>query len=687
MGCCLPKSLQLSERQRDEVLAKYRRVRGVLGLTEDELWGLYCAFVDCNRDESGMVKEDELFSFLDMDGGPFSQRTFKMFQDVGEGISFKNFVVAAWSICTRDKNSLAHFAFQLYDIQGRGELGLADVRLLLAELFGPSFEEKPAPKEIMDKLVRRDHTGKALEAHVDVKAFSQIVLIRPLLLFPAFELQNKLQEKTLGTSRWETVTTRRDEQVSNGTFDITRVVLLANEGRPRRASVLPVSDRHVMGLTAAAGPMLRATPIGMKRGTKVKAEDDYYDLSPEMVERDATILERVTEAVQYAVDNPRDAAIEVASTAVAVAQTAGRRASVALVGGVQNALAAGGFIDGPTVSAPPQETDAEYEERVKRKAARRASQAAREMGIEGMAAAGHMAAEDKRKGGAASGKLTQARQRRASAVNNGDGDGDGEEGEGGKGGRRASASAPLYDAEEYAPVQKRRNSVAVYQPNARRASVTVRGLPEEEDGVLSVQGTDLGSSAAARRGSVAGAGKKRSGGAADRRASAVAVLEDEQLPGTVAPPTMDIDEDGASPVRRVVLGERAAGGGGGEGVPGGPSVSTTTTSTALKLGGAAMPRFKVEKAARGSELDEEQPVDVDSAPEAPRGRGRDEEEAAEAAEAEAESRREAAEAKAAAREKKAGRRASAAKLKAEAEKKAATDAFTKAMRRASAANG
>lgn len=501
----------LSGRQRDEVLFRFRAVRQALALSDDDLWRLYCSFIDCNKDESGFIKEDELFEYLDADGGPFSQRVYRMFQDSADGISFKNFVVASWSMCTRDKDSLHHFAFQLYDIQGRGELGLADIRLLLSELFGADFENTKAAQDVMKKLIRFDYAGRQLDAHVDAKGFAAVTQARPMMLFPAFDLQRKLQDKTLGARGWEVITKRRDALVKEGHFDITNVVMIANAGRPRRSSVVPVTDKHIMSLSAAAGPVRLATPSGLQKGTKVTAEADYVRITHR--EPGPGVIERVGDAIAEVVADPKQAAADAVKGAARRASAAGH----AVMKITEKALVATGVIDAPKpVIAPrPPETAED-------KAKRRASQAAKQMGL---------------------------------------------------GGDEQRSPSPSADPRDYNRVQlqqfaaRRRSSVGVYKPGARRGSAANGGGgADNQFDVVQVAG---GMSTNMRRASATAAPTSP-----ERRMSA--------LPGAVPSPlypaiqdarpdnSPDVDveqreaEVGSNPIRKVVV---MPGGGGSGAAP------------------------------------------------------------------------------------------------------------------------
>lgn len=443
-------------------------------------------------------------------------------------------MIATWNICTRDKANLSNFAFQLYDVQGRGELGLADVRLLLSELFGQDFETKPVSKELMKKMIRFDYKGTALDAHVNIKQFMDLTLASPLMLYPAFELQRKIQERVMGIRAWEAVTKRREKGARDGSFDINNVAAIVNDGKSRRASMVPVDGRHFMSVAAAMEAKGKVVIAGLQRSTKVTAEADYIDLTPE--EAGPSLAEKIKAAAEAAAKDPtgtaaaiaakaaaavKDGAVSVASTAVSVAKAtadtlsvtgegAARRASIAqleaLKAADRRASAAG-----PPASPVPEGTsqgDLTTHEMASYIARRRASAAGDNMygrrnsaaGTEADSAAGRRASVTRRNSAAgtdAGHGSSAAAARRASATGMG----------GVGGGRRQSVNAVTMGDESLTPASPSASSAN------KRGSIVVRTIPADDDGEGEARGGGGGGAAPAaatslmvnRRGSVSGA--------------------------------------------------------------------------------------------------------------------------------------------------------------------------------------
>jgi Ca2+-binding EF-hand superfamily protein len=246
MGQCRSRIRLLPNKERDELLLRYVGMRTALALSEDELWRLYLAFKDANVSEGGHVSLGELLAWLEADRTPFSERVFDLFADHADGISFRGFVVSAWNMCSRDAEGLAVFAFQMYDRKQGGSLGVADVRLLLREVYGSAYATNPLASDIERKMVVYDFRGAAVSADVTLSKFVVVTRGAATLLYPAFELQRRIQEHTLGEAAWERATARRAVLAREGKFDIKGIVDLMNEGRAKRKGVVPVSAAHFM---------------------------------------------------------------------------------------------------------------------------------------------------------------------------------------------------------------------------------------------------------------------------------------------------------------------------------------------------------------------------------------------------------------------------------------------------------
>lgn len=129
--------------------------------------------------------------------------------------------MSLWNYCTLSKAALIMFAFDLYDNDNSGEIDLAEVELLLKEVYGREFHSSTHAQTIMAKLKGGDF---AIQRNINVDQFREFCRTHPAVLYPAFVLQTQMQEKILGIKFWTACSSARVE-LSNGQYvDISAIL-------------------------------------------------------------------------------------------------------------------------------------------------------------------------------------------------------------------------------------------------------------------------------------------------------------------------------------------------------------------------------------------------------------------------------------------------------------------------------
>lgn len=135
--------------------------------------------------------------FLDIDRTPFNQRIFAiMDRDLSGHIDFFEFAVAMWNYCTLGEESLALFAFDIYDKDCNGIIEGSEVETMLSDLYGFAY---PLNVKAM-KL--HSHLSKKPNLKFTPHSFRTFCKHNPALFFPAFEIQHKMQTRVIGKSFW-----------------------------------------------------------------------------------------------------------------------------------------------------------------------------------------------------------------------------------------------------------------------------------------------------------------------------------------------------------------------------------------------------------------------------------------------------------------------------------------------------
>ncbi|KAG1701154.1 hypothetical protein DVH05_011390 [Phytophthora capsici] len=122
-------------------------------------------------------------------------------------VDFIEFVLAVWNYCSFNHASLVRFAFDLYDVDGSGEIEHDEVVRCVREVWGGSWETSPNAIKIVEKLdnIMANTPNNRLSANM----FQEFAVRHPMLLFPAFELQMEIQRKILGKRFWSRAAEKR----------------------------------------------------------------------------------------------------------------------------------------------------------------------------------------------------------------------------------------------------------------------------------------------------------------------------------------------------------------------------------------------------------------------------------------------------------------------------------------------
>ena len=191
------------------------RVFRALDIHAKSIERLYEVFVQIDRDGSGEISVSEFFRFFSHKRrfpkkSKFAKRVFAIMDADSSGeLDFSEFVIALWNFCTFTKPSLLRFSFELYDTDGSGYLDAAEIKLILREVYGKvAYKKGQAAKYILETVERMIETGAN---GLTISDFCDFCRHHPALLFPAFELQQALQQNVLGSQFWAACAKRREK--------------------------------------------------------------------------------------------------------------------------------------------------------------------------------------------------------------------------------------------------------------------------------------------------------------------------------------------------------------------------------------------------------------------------------------------------------------------------------------------
>jgi Ca2+-binding EF-hand superfamily protein len=217
-------------------LSKWESEFDSLMFTEADIGAMYYHFRQVDQDGGGTIDVAELLAFLDLEKTKFSKRIFSMFDEDESGqIDFREFVLSCWNYCSLGRSTLMLFAFDLCkwlvklsvcliyyptyvyvvcvcpvlsmsaadDKDSSGEIDGKEVCQMLKDIYGKDFDKNTYAKKILERIFVE------LGEEITVTEFREFVRKYPALLFPAFQLQDMLQQKIMGVDFWKVFSERR----------------------------------------------------------------------------------------------------------------------------------------------------------------------------------------------------------------------------------------------------------------------------------------------------------------------------------------------------------------------------------------------------------------------------------------------------------------------------------------------
>lgn len=163
-------------------------------------------FDKIDLDGSGAIDFDEFFEAIGEIRSPFTDKLFALIDLDGSGtIEFDEYVRVLATYCMFTKDEILRFCFECFDVDRSGTIDEKEFIELCKCInnAAPSF-----PSNFKRALEEFDVNEDGL---IDYSEFLELDRRYPLMLFPAFRLQDVMQRTSLGEKAWLTVMEKYQE--------------------------------------------------------------------------------------------------------------------------------------------------------------------------------------------------------------------------------------------------------------------------------------------------------------------------------------------------------------------------------------------------------------------------------------------------------------------------------------------
>lgn len=197
MGCCCSGGVKFvpNDKVPGQDLDAYKAFQTIY-LSDSEINKMYQSFCNFDVNGSGEVSYVEFLTILDLEDTPISREVFNEMDDSHDwNMTFREFVLNMWMFCTRSKQSISMFAFDIFDEDDSGSLNQEEITDMVGRIYG----KKGLSHDIRLIIKKMD---KNKDGKIDRKEFVDSVDKFPGLLFPAFHLQTTFREHVVNEKFW-----------------------------------------------------------------------------------------------------------------------------------------------------------------------------------------------------------------------------------------------------------------------------------------------------------------------------------------------------------------------------------------------------------------------------------------------------------------------------------------------------
>lgn len=281
MGCSSSTHFHINDKHQGQNKAAYDDFKKI-ELSDSSIQLFYKVFVKFSNDfdHDHLIELDEFLDKLKLsDHNKMAREVFSdMDTDNSGDLNFREFVLCTWKYLTRSKESIAVFAFDLFDKDNSGSLAREEVKDMIEFVYGK--------KGLIDNVQRvLKDLDKSGDGKISREEFVTASMKFPALLFPAFELQGVLRDNVLGGDFWNSQLRNADrilakpqvqELFSRRKKVATATAATAASGQGNTQRIKPAA-RHSVSAKKANVVEEESSSSGSDSGSSDDDDDDEDD--------------------------------------------------------------------------------------------------------------------------------------------------------------------------------------------------------------------------------------------------------------------------------------------------------------------------------------------------------------------------------------------------------------------------
>jgi len=179
---------------------KTKAIAKSLNLSQHHLKKMKMNFDEIDVDGSGNIDIEEMFEFLDEKRSPFTDAVFALVDmDPSQSVDYEEFLRICCIYCIYTEEDILRFCFDCFDKDGSGTIDEAEYIVLCQTInaasppFGGNFQKALEQFDVND------------DGLIDFGEFTQLHRRYPMILFPAFRLQDAMQALSFGEDDWRKI--------------------------------------------------------------------------------------------------------------------------------------------------------------------------------------------------------------------------------------------------------------------------------------------------------------------------------------------------------------------------------------------------------------------------------------------------------------------------------------------------